>query len=180
LETRNAELERFTYIVSHDLRSPLVTIRGFLGYLEKNVSLGNTNQVKADLDRIATATNKMQRMLYELIELSRIGRIMNPPEDIDFSQLVKDAMDLVRMPLEARGIQINIGENLPSVYGDRARLLEVLQKAGTGVGLALVKRIVEEHGGRIWVESRGKGSGSTFYFSLPTNPRTPNKFNFHE
>jgi PAS domain S-box-containing protein len=92
LETRNAELERFTYIVSHDLRSPLVTIRGFLGYLEKNVSLGNTDQVKADIGRIATATNKMQRMLTELLDLSRIGRMMNPSESTNAYRSPRDSI----------------------------------------------------------------------------------------
>jgi len=227
LEAKNAELERFTYTVSHDLKSPLVTIRGFLGYLEKDAASGDLNRLKADAERITTATEKMQRLLNELLELSRIGRMMNPPVEVRFSQLVQDAVELVHEQIIVRGVQINIEKNLPSVYGDRSRLLEVMQNLvdnavkfmgnqaepcihigqkgndtdgkpiffvqdngigiepqffervfglfnkldtqseGTGIGLALVKRIVEVHNGRVWVESEGAGKGTTFSFTLP-------------
>jgi PAS domain S-box-containing protein len=77
LEAKNAELERYTYTVSHDLKSPLVTIRGFLGYLEKDALAGNVQKVKDDIKRIENATQKMQTLLSDLLELSRIGRLIN-------------------------------------------------------------------------------------------------------
>ncbi len=123
LSSKNAELERFSYTVSHDLKSPLITIRGFLGILAKDLEEGRTDRLRGDLERITTAADSMERQLHELLRLSRIGRVVNPSERVPFGPIVSDALALLRPRLEERGIRLVVDEPLPVVFGDRARLV---------------------------------------------------------
>ncbi len=228
LEAKNAELERFTYTVSHDLKSPLITIRGFLGFVREDSKSGNLVRLDSDIQRITSATEKMQTLLNDLLELSRVGRLVNESKEIDLDELVAEVLELLHGRISQGNISVSVAKNLPSVFGDYQRLLEVMQNLidnaakfmgsqptprieigqqgtrngmpifyvrdngigiahefqenifglfnkldarseGTGVGLALVKRIIEFHRGSIWVESE-VGKGTTFLFTLPRGP----------
>jgi signal transduction histidine kinase len=228
LEAKNVELVRFTYAVSHDLKSPLVTIRGFLGYIEEHARAGDFERLRSDLGRISAASEHMGRLLDELLELSRVGRLTIQKERVKLDEVVEEAAGLVEGALVDRKVSLSI-ESGPetTLYGERPRLvalfLNLLGNAakfmgdqkepkitigtrhapaepggrvifirdngvgidprhhaiifrlferletsgdGTGIGLTLVQRIVESHGGRVWVESAGLGEGSTFCFTL--------------
>ncbi|MBI3166494.1 MAG: PAS domain-containing protein [Anaerolineales bacterium] len=226
LEQKNEELERFTYTASHDLKSPLITIRGFLGYLEQDARQGNFDRLGADVQRISEAADKMQRLLSELLELSRIGKAANEKQDVPFEEIAAEALRRVEGQIKKKQVEVRIGSGFPIVRVDRERIVELIQNLvdnavkftgsqpqpiieigceledgrpifhvrdngigikkefqkrifglfdkldpateGTGVGLALVKRIVEVHGGSIWVDSE-EGKGATFYFTLGNN-----------
>jgi signal transduction histidine kinase len=79
-------MERFIYTVSHDLRSPLVTIQGFQGFLAKDIEKDDKKKVKTDLKMIGNAVTKMDHLLSETLELSRIGRVANPSESVSLKR----------------------------------------------------------------------------------------------
>jgi len=127
LEASNAELERFTYTVSHDLRSPLVTIKGFLGMLMKDLQEDRQDKVEDDFQRIANAANKMHILLSDLLELSRIGRVINPPEEVDLAQVIGEAIETLDANLRLKKVVVNSPLEMPIIYGDRVRLREVVE-----------------------------------------------------
>jgi PAS domain S-box-containing protein len=126
LARKNAELDRFTYTVSHDLKSPLVTIRGYLGLLGEDLKNGNSGEVTKDVTRISESAEKLERLITTLLALSRSGRSVDVPVSIPLADLVREAAGLLEASLRERSIALVIHEPMPVVYGDRVRLLQVM------------------------------------------------------
>jgi PAS domain S-box-containing protein len=225
LKDRNAEMEQFTYTISHDLKSPLVTIRGFLGAIEDDIRSGKSERALSDLARVRAAAEKMSKMLAELLELSRVGRAGHLPVQVRLQDVIDEVRETLAVSLAGTKAEIDVRGGELMVSADRTRLTQVFQNVienaikyrgaqasprievdcrrvdgfvtcrvrdngvgiapahhqrifglfekldprseGSGVGLALVKSIVELHRGKVWVESNGPGHGSTFVISLP-------------
>lgn len=244
LARKNEEVESFVFIVSHDLRAPLVNIQGFSRELELScedlqqaldelplnaeaaLSLRGTieNGIGGALRYIGASVSKIERLIEALLLLSRTGQQTYRLEQLDIRWLVESTVESSRQAIQAAGAEVAIGP-LPMAVGDmtaigqvfsnlldnaikylkpgcpgrieiagadgpagprywvrdngigiaasaHARLFQIFQRFhpqmadGEGIGLAAVKRIVERHGGQIWVESE-PGSGSTFHFTLP-------------
>ncbi|MDO9550494.1 MAG: histidine kinase N-terminal 7TM domain-containing protein [Methanoregula sp.] len=126
LALKNTELDRFTYTVSHDLKSPLITIRGFLGLLEEDLRKNDPIQAQSDINRISSAAENMERLIATLLALSRSGRAIDAPVRISFSALAGEAAGQLETPVREHHVTLNIPENLPVISGDRVRLLQVM------------------------------------------------------
>lgn len=228
LEEKNAEIEGFTYAVTHDLKSPLFTILGFIGMAEQDCAENRPDDLKSDLAQIRMTAKGMGELVNGLLQLSRAGEVERSSAEVAFEELVRKALERVSGQIAENGVEIVVAPRLPGVRGDSGRLVQVLQNLidnavkymgeqerprveigvregvepvfyvrdnglgiepehherifgvfarlrtdvdGSGIGLAHVKRVIEAHGGSIWVESEGLGKGSTFCFTLPApNP----------
>jgi len=224
LKLKNQELDRFAITVSHDLKTPLITIAGYLGYLEKDMLAGNKERVSKNIGQINDAAKSMGKLVDEILDLSRIGRIHNPPRAVSFEEVVQQALKAADGLLKAKQVKVKVGSDFPVIYCDFTRIVQVVQNLitnavkfmgeqtdplieinaeerdgefiffvrdngmgidpkyheqifglfnklnantdGLGIGLGIVKRIIEVHGGRVWVESE-LGKGASFYFTLP-------------
>ena len=223
LSGKNEELERFVYVISHDLRSPLTSLRGYLDEVQSEIAEGNKQMVQKDLDNIEKLSINMGQMIDDLLALSRAGKEEFKKQRVDFNQLVQKILANFDIQIKDKGFTVEVMYGLPKLLVSRGAIGEVFsnlisnalkfaedkpepkieigfkdredechifvrdngvgilpedkrklfdlffrhgKKAGTGVGLSIVKEYVQMHGGRVWVESV-EGKGSTFWFSIP-------------
>jgi PAS domain S-box-containing protein len=216
---KNKELESFAYRVSHDLKSPLNTIQGYLNLLK-------TSPSKVDL--VINAVDEESKGMFEFINsvlaLSRAGQVIDTREDTELSQIVENAyrvvkskdipaslvyrdlpvirvdyermeqvfINLFKNSLEHRDpdkpeLVIEVGsrrernkhliwvkdnglgikEEIKDKLFEAGFTYKTAGKRGTGFGLSIISRIIEAHGGRVWVESPGEGLGATFFIEIP-------------
>ena len=166
LERQNAELERYAYTVSHDLKNPLVTILSFTGMLRQDAARGDAERVENDLSRIETAADRMYRLLEDLLELSRIGRVVNASEAVSLNTLAEQAVAMLSGLIVARRVRVEVQASMPTAWGDQTRLQEVFQNlienAIKFMGDEPMPRVeigARQEGGAVlcWVRDNGTG-----------------------
>jgi signal transduction histidine kinase len=142
LREANEEIQRFTYVVSHDLRSPLVNIMGFASEIdawqqqifERLRELRGAHDSESDaalrkdveeaLSFIKSSVAKMDRLIAALLKLSREGKRQFQPQSVDMSQLLRSTLEALAYQAQAVSAKITIGE-LPPVISDRLALEQI-------------------------------------------------------
>ena len=127
LQRKNNEMQQFVYTVSHDLKSPLVTCRGFVGLMKEDAAEGRWDDVLDSVARIERATQRMGDLIEDLLQLSRIGVIRNEPEDVDVGKMLASIAEELGERLQQANASLEIQPNLPPVFADRVRIAEVFE-----------------------------------------------------
>ncbi|MDI6645207.1 MAG: ATP-binding protein [Methanobacteriaceae archaeon] len=229
LKRSNEELRQFAYVASHDLQEPLRTVASFTQLLERRYKEQLDSDADEFIDYIMEAVNRMQQLINDLLEFSRVTSKEREFEPVDVNEVLNTVLSNLKISIDENNVEV-IYDNLPHIMADSSQLVQLFQNlignaikfrkldelpkihisaekdedkkeyvfsvqdngigmepqyaeriftifqrlhtreeySGTGIGLAIAKRIVDCHNCRIWVKS-SLGKGSTFYFTIPLN-----------
>lgn len=227
LKRSNADLERFAYSISHDMRQPLRAVSGHLQLLQRSLKDKLDEDERENMNFALDGARRMDSMIVSLLDYSRVGRKTESKKWLASRAPLDEALGFLAPLIDENGAEVRLGGEWPQVFASRDELTRLFQNLignaikfreagqpvlveigssvhddtwrvsvrdhgiginpqqidrlfqffsrlqsrarfeGTGMGLALCRRIVEHHEGRIWAESEGEGKGSDFIFELP-------------
>jgi signal transduction histidine kinase len=229
LATSNAELEQFAYIASHDLQEPLRMVASYTELLRKRYHGQLDERADKYINYAVEGARRMQRLINDLLEYSRVGQKKIPYEPVDAGRALELARINLKLLITEKHADVRV-RDLPVVLSNLGQLTQLFQNLignaikftegrdpsveitavrdgtawrfcvadngigieeqylervfglfqrlhdrdryeGSGMGLSIAKRIVERHGGRMWITST-PGTGSQFFFTLPAVRRS--------
>ena len=159
LRDKNQEMERFTYTVSHDLKSPLVSCTGLLSFASEDLENGDLDEVRSAIGRVQSNVQRMDRCIQDLLDLSRVGRVRHEPETLDMAKLLGQITHDLRPRADALGATITVNAPLPVVVADRIRVIEIFENLIVNA----LKYGCPKPGGRITVGGDDTGQETRFF-----------------
>jgi len=125
LQTLNRELESFAYTISHDLRAPLRGIQGFSLALQEDYGEMLDDTGRRYLDRIGKIAANMDRLILDLLDYSRVGRIRSPPEKVDMKKLIVEAYEDVKSAAKEKPVKFSLKGDFPVTFCERSRTKQI-------------------------------------------------------
>jgi len=127
LRKTNEELRNFAYVVSHDLKTPIVYIQGFSGLLLENYKEKLDEKGQTCVERIQASAHRMEMLVSDLLALSRVGQVVSAFEDVPSNEIVTRVISGLQERLKENGIKLVVADDLPTVCCDRERICQVFE-----------------------------------------------------